>query len=48
MDDEGVIFSKSAPMSYILKNDFVMRVNNKHFTQVLNFFNPEEGLINID
>lgn len=48
MDDEGVKFAKSTPMEYILDNDFVLCINKKHFVQVLNYFNNEEGLISID
>lgn len=35
-------------MKYILDNEFVVCINEKYYTSVLNFGNTNEGLVNID
>ena len=48
LDDEGVKFSNSTPMKYVLDKEFIMCINDYHYTSVLNFTNTNEGLVNID
>jgi len=43
-----VKFAVTTPMKYILDKEFVVCINDKHYTSVLNFANTNEGLVNID
>ena len=46
LDKERVAFAKSTPMSYLLKDkEFLLRINRKYYTSVLNFTAAEEGYI---
>jgi hypothetical protein len=47
LDEEGISYSGSTPMKYLVDKEFIIRTNGKNYNSILNFDDVDESLVTI-